>query len=178
MPTHTSFSSWMDAQSTGRSDFMFVWFQLWFGTQRKRYPPCWVLEVKACPWGNTWVLIVQCSLMDVLKDETLSSPSVSSSELSVQTEVCRPEKEPYMCIASDSCCSFAPVAALCRTALQRVLTSLSMSSTESEDSVSYPSSSRWRLQGLSEALSAYGATDSLMHGSLTVMSLWREKVRA
>lgn len=148
--------------------------QLWLGTQRKRYPPCWVLEVNACPWGNTWVLMVQCSLIEVLKDETLSSGSAPSTVmlLSLDIEVCRPENAPYMRIVSDSCGSLVPGAALCRTALQRVLTSLSMSSTESEDSVSYPSSSRCRLQGLREVLLPQGITGSF--GSLTVISFWNK----
>lgn len=130
-------------------------FQLCLGTQRKRYPPCWVLEVKACPWGKTWVLIVLCSLTEVLKDETLSPASAASTVmlLSLAMDVCRPENAPYMDIVFDSCCSLVSVELLWSTALQRVLISLNMSSTESEDSVSYPSSSRWRLQGLSEVLS-------------------------
>ncbi len=82
--------------------------------------------------------MVQCSLIEVLKDEMLSSscaPSVAVL-LSLEIEVCRPENVPYMRIVSDPCCSLVPAAVLCRTALQRVLMSLSMSSTESEDSVS------------------------------------------
>lgn len=85
--------------------------------------------------------MVPCSLMDVLKDESPSSPSVPSKEVVLHTDVFRPEKEPCMRMTSASCCVFVVTAAPpppppCRTALQRVLTSLSMSSTESEDSVS------------------------------------------
>lgn len=87
--------------------------------------------------------MVLCSLMDVLKDESPASPSVPSMAVALQMDVFRPEKEPCMRMTSASGCAFvvevSPVllpALPCRTALQRVLTSLSMSSTESEDSVS------------------------------------------
>lgn len=118
--------------------------------------------------------MVQCSLIEVLKDETLSpdsAPSVGMPLLSLDMDVCRPENAPNMRMVSDSCCRLVPAVLLCRTALQRVLTSLSMSSTEStEDSVSYPSSSLCRLQGLREALEAQGVTGSRILGSLTVIS--------
>lgn len=105
--------------------------------------------------------MVPCSLTDVLKEQIL--PSASVPLLSLQKDVCRPEKAPCTRMTPDPCC--LALAEMCRTALQRVLMSLSMSSTESEDSVSYPSSSRCRLQGLSEALSCGGGGGG---GSLSV----------
>lgn len=112
--------------------------------------------------------MVPCSLTEVLKDQMLpsaSAPSLTGPPLSLQKDVCRPENAPCTRMTPDPCCLAA--AEMCRTVLQRVLMSLSMSSTESEDSVSYPSSSRGRLQGLSEGLPSGGGVCSL---SVTVTS--------
>lgn len=101
--------------------------------------------------------MVPCSLTEVLKDQTL--PSAAAPPPSLEKHVCRPENAPCARMTSDPRCFAA--AEPCKTALQRVLMSLSMSSTESEDSVSYPSSSRCRLQGLGGGLSSGAGVCSL-----------------
>lgn len=122
--------------------------------------------------------MVLCSLTEVLKDDT-ASPVSAPSSAPVQllgADIRRLENAPYMRIVSDSRCCTVPAELLSRTALQRVLMSLNMSSTESEDSVSYPSSSRRRLQEPAEAFSAQGTAGSTC-GSLTVISFWKRTIR-